>query len=270
MSKACILAVAIVGLVSAPTGAEVAKFSAGGTGSATELMRQLTAEYAAKTGGEPEIVPSLGSTGAIYALLDGRLDIAVTGRSLNAAEQAKGLKVAFVARTPFVLATSHRQPNGLNSADLVQSYLSSEPTWRDGTPIRVILRPRAESDVRLMGSLFSGLGDAMAVARKRPGAPTAATDQDNADWAEQIPGSLIGSSLTQIILEKRDLRIVPIEGHMPTMDSMRDGTYPYVKTLHFVTKEHAGDVVENFLAFLDSERAQDVLRQAYVFPGRIR
>ena len=78
--------------------------------------------------------------------------------------------------------------------------------------MRVILRPRSESDTALMGELFPGLAPAMAKARQRPDIPVAATDQDNADMAEQTPGSLVGSTLTQLELEERNLRLVPIDG----------------------------------------------------------
>ena len=89
-----------------------------------------------------------------------------------------------------MLATSHPNPDGLALADIANAFRSERATWSDGSPIRVILRPRSESDTALIGELFPGVASAIATARLRPDIPVAATDQDNADMAEQTPGSL--------------------------------------------------------------------------------
>ena len=176
--------------------------------------------------------------------------------------------MALVVRTPFVWVTSHRAPRGLASADVVRAFADPNLAWADGTPIHVILRPRSESDVTLMTSLFPGLAGAMEKARQRPEIPVAATDQDNADMAERTPGSLVGMSLTQLLLEKRDLRTVAIDGLDATKATFANGTYPYTKLLYFVTRDQPGEVVVAFLGFLDTTAAHDLMAGAFVLPGR--
>ena len=266
--KVGIIAALWLCLLPSPANAEPAELRAGGTGAATELLHRLAAEFGKETGYRTQVVASLGTTGGLRALADGHLDIAVAGRALKPEEQAKGLKVATVLRTPFVLATSHRAPGGLASADVVRAFADPDLAWADGTPIRVILRPRSESDVMLMTSLFPGLADAMEKARQRPEVPVAATDQDNADLAERTPGSLVGMSLTQLLLEKRDLRRVAIDGLDATRANVTNGTYPYSKLLYFVTREQQGEVAAAFLRFLDSAAAHDLMAGAFVFPAR--
>ena len=95
---------------------------------------------------------------------------------------------------------------------IAQLYQSNDPTWADGTPIRIILRPTTDSDTWLLGQTFPGMSAAMAKVRKRADLSIAATDQDNADMAEKTPGSLVGATLTQLQGENRDLRFVPIDG----------------------------------------------------------
>ena len=254
---ACFAAVALA----APAAGETLRLA--GTGSATELLRRLGAVFKADSGIEVEVLPSLGSSGAIRALDDGVLDLAVSGRALKPEESAQGMTIAFTARTAFVLATSHADPNGLTLAGIAEAFQSERPAWSDGSPIRVILRPRAESDTALMGELFPGVAPAMAKARRRPDIPVAATDQDNADMAEQTPGSLIGSTLTQIRLEKRNLRLVPIEGVEPTFENFERGTYRYAKPLNFIVSARPAPLVERFIAFLRSPGGQSALRQAH-------
>ena len=64
----------------------------GGTGSATELLRQVGAKFTAASEVKVDVIPSLGSTGAIRALADGKLDIAVSARPLKAAGDSRGSK----------------------------------------------------------------------------------------------------------------------------------------------------------------------------------
>jgi phosphate transport system substrate-binding protein len=234
----------------------------GGTGSATALLRQLGAAFETESEIHLEVIPSLGTSGAVRALTDGALDVAVAGRPLKPEEGTAGLAVLLSLRTPFVLATSHPSPNGLTMAGIVEAFRSERAAWSDGAPMRPILRPRSEADTALMGELFPGLAAAIAAARVRPDIPVAATDQDNADMAEQTPGSLVGSTLTQIMLERRNLRPVPIDGVEPTFENFERGLYAHAKPLHFVARERRTPPVDRFIAFLRSPAGQRLLRDA--------
>jgi phosphate transport system substrate-binding protein len=154
----------------------------GGTGTATGMLQQVGAEFTAATGVKVEVVPSLGSTGAVGALSDGWLDIAIPARPLKPDEAAAGLRQVEVLRTAYVIATSHSNPNGLKSADLARIFAAEKPTWADGTPIRIILRPRSDTDTALLAELFPGMGAAIETARRRAEVPTAATDQTTPHW----------------------------------------------------------------------------------------
>ena len=99
---------------------------AGGTGSAIGLLSQVGAAFTADSGVKLEVIPSLGSTGALRALTDGKLDLAVSARPLSAEEKAAGLRQVAVLRTPFVLATSKPDPDGLKTSDLLSDILGAE------------------------------------------------------------------------------------------------------------------------------------------------
>jgi len=238
----------------------------GGTGAATELLRRLGAKFAERNAGtQVEVLASLGSSGAIRAVSDGAIDVAVSSRALEPNEIAKGLTVALTFQTPFVFATSHKQPNGLTVSEIIQAFASPRAAWKDGSPMRVILRPRSESDTTLMGNLFPGLGAAVEQARNRPDVPLAATDQDNATMAEQMPGSLIGTSYTQMLFERRDLRLVSIDGVEPNVENFERGLYPYGKSLAFVVAVKRRPGVESFLAFVRSPEGEQLRTHAHSF-----
>jgi ABC-type phosphate transport system substrate-binding protein len=71
----------------------------GGTGAAIGMLQQVGTEFTAITGVKVEVIPSLGSTGAVRALGDGWLDIAVPARPLKPDEAAAGLRQVEVLRT---------------------------------------------------------------------------------------------------------------------------------------------------------------------------
>jgi phosphate transport system substrate-binding protein len=260
--------VLLAGLPAADAAAASKTLRMGGTGSSIGMLRQVGGEFAAAAGGVKVIViPSLGSSGGIHALTDGKLDVAVSARPLKPAEAAKGVRQVLVLRTAYVLATSHRKPNGLKTADLPKIFSASKPTWADGTPIRLILRPRSETDTKLLGKLFPGMDKAIEDLRRRAEVPIAATDQDNADMAERLPGSLTGTTLTQLMTEHRRLQLVTLDGVAPTLVNCENGSYRFAKNLYFILRPNDAPVAQEFIAFLNSPQGEKALRDTGTLPG---
>jgi phosphate transport system substrate-binding protein len=233
----------------------------GGTGSAMETMRFLGARFAATDETQFEVVPSLGSNGGLRALEAGLLDIVVSGRKLNDSEVAKGLAVLAAVRSPWGLATSHTRPNGVWSASVAAIFLDPEASWADGTPIRVILRPKADSENQTLTESFPGMGATLEQLRTRRDLPIAATDQDNADMAERVPGSLVSITYTQLTMERRKLRQVAIDRVEPTFENFASGSYRFGRTLYLVTTAASHPAALRFVAFLNSAAGQQALRE---------
>ena len=159
----------------------------GGTGGALGMMRQVGAEFTAAAEIKLDIVSSLGSTGAIRALADGVIDIAVSARPLKADEAAAGLRQVTVMRTAYVFATSHHNPNALKSTDLPRIFAAEKAIWSDGATIRIILRPRSEADTALLGKLFPGMDAALETALKKA-----------VDYEKKHPGKPISVQLEKV------------------------------------------------------------------------
>ena len=100
--------------------------------------------------------------------------------------------------------------------------------------------------------MFPGTAAALDDARRRSGLPTAATDQDNAEMAERLQGSLIGTTYVQTVLEKRDLRTISIDGVVPTIETFENGTYRYAKVFHVILRQQPGAAAKSFMEFLHS------------------
>ena len=110
------------------------KISIGGSGGPLGTM-QILAEAFKKTHPHATIVivPSLGSSGGMKALLAGALDIAVISRQLKDAERSQGIVVTEYARTPFVFATATQaNVSAISTHELVSIYKGERKTWPDG------------------------------------------------------------------------------------------------------------------------------------------
>ena len=256
-------------LVGAPAGACAEVIRTGGTGALLETMKRLGKAFAAVDGGsELEVVPGLGSSGSIKAVADGALDFAVSGRPLKPEERALGLVEAPLLRTPFALVTSAEDPQSLRRGEVADFFASGTSTWKGGARVRVVLRPRGESDTAHLGDTFPGMHAAIETVRRRSDVPVAATDQDNAHAAERIAGSLVAATYTQILTEGRKLRFVPIDGVAPTTEALETGSYPYGKTFTFVFPARKSPTTERFIAFLRSPEAATLIRETGNVPVR--
>jgi phosphate transport system substrate-binding protein len=262
-----VIALLLAGAVPVGDAAAADTLRVGGTGSAIGMLQQVGAVFSAATGVTVEVVPNLGSTGAVSALRDGWLDVAIPARPLKPDEAAAGLRQVVVLRTAYVIATSHSNPNGLKSADLAGIFTAEKPTWADGTPIRIILRPRSDTDTALLAELFPGMAAAIEAARRRAEVPTAATDQDNATMAERTPNSLTGTTITQLKTEHRNLYIVPLDGIEPTLANFESGAYRFAKHLYFIVPRASSAEAQQFLAFLQSPRGVKALHETETLPG---
>jgi phosphate transport system substrate-binding protein len=236
----------------------------GGTGSTNELVKSLSPLFALESGITLELIASLGTGGGNKAVADGVIDLCISGRPLNPAEAARGLAAVVQLHTPFGLVTSHPNPNGFKSSEIAQFYRSEKSVWADGKPMRIVLRPTNESDTAVLGNMFPGMSAAIASVRDRPDLSVAATDQDNADMAEKTTGSLVGATLTQVLMEKRNLRFVAIDGVAPSLETYEKGTYPFGKTLYLVVGPKKSPAVARFLTFLRSPEATAAFREGGV------
>lgn len=232
-----------------------------GSGTVYQFLQRVSADFTRQTGIEVENIQNLASSGSLTALTEGVIDIAVSGQLLSEEETARGLKAALTLRTPFVLATSHPQPQSLSIADVVEAYATGK-TWSDGTPVRVILRPKKSIATGLMEQFSPELLPAMDKARRRADIPVGINDIDTAEIAERTPGSLACIALLQLTSEKRKLNPITLDGIAPTLENFDRGLYKYYKPLAFVVSANVKPAAERLLKFIRSEEGQDIYRRA--------
>lgn len=249
----------LLGISAGSARAEVLR--TGGPGAVTQMLQRIGAAFTEHEPGTTLVVlPNLGSGGAIAGVTDGLLDFAVSGRPLSS-EEAKSLTAIVLASTPFGLASSQPDPGNIKSVDIAAFFQNVRSVWPDGTPVRVVLRSRAEVDAVLMANMFPNMAAAIEQLRGHTEIPVVATDQDNVLLAEKMAGSLTGVTLTQVVTEKRRLHFVAIDGVDPTLENLERGTYPYRKDFSFVFAHSKKPAVDRFIAFLRSAEGEKLLRE---------
>ncbi len=235
----------------------------GGTGFGLELMRILANNYPQEQAKVEFVVfPSLGSSGGIKALLAGELDLAISSRPLRPAGEKQQLQENELLKTPFVFITNPSVArDSITTRELEQIYSGRMLSWADGSRIRVILRPRSETDTEITRGLSPVMNEAINAASVRPGMILAVTDQENLESMEKTPGALGGGTLTQILSENRHVKILKLNGLAPSVKALQDGSYPLSKTLYLITGTETSPATRQFVAFIHSGKGEKILTE---------
>lgn len=235
----------------------------GGTGAGVAAIERLFAGFAADA--RLEVLPSLGSAGGIKALARGVIDIAITARPPKDGEAGDAAGVEF-ARTPLAFYTGDGTVaagvGALTEADVVGIYAGRVRTWRDGAPLRLVLRPAYEIDTVLLRALSAEMSRAVDAALARGDAIEARNDGDNAETLEQVVGSFGTATLGQVTVEGRRLFPIALDGIAPSLANLANGRYRLAKSLYLLTPREPPPLVRAFIAHLCSPAGQADLAAA--------
>jgi len=255
---ACIISSLIIGVCGV---AQAETLRIGGTGVALGGMTLLGAAFEEQNPGtEVVVLPSLGSSGGIKALIAGAIDLSVSSRPLKEAEEAKGVQGTLYATTPLALVTSaNTNADAMTTDSLAKIYAGDLTEWSSGEPIRLVLRPMSETDTKIVGGLSDAVMQAIEAAHERPGLLKATNDQENAEMLERLAGSLGAVAMGQIATEKRQLKILPLNGITPQPGVLSEQDTAFSKSLYIVKTESPSALAAKFFDFVFSEEAQSIL-----------
>jgi phosphate transport system substrate-binding protein len=221
-----------------------------GTGAAMSVMKIIAISFEKKNPSIQIKISSAvaGSGGGIRGLLANKLDVAISARALKPDEQKQGLKQWVFARSAFVFAVSKKntQESHLTLQKLVDIYSGKTIHWPDGNRLRLILRPKADSDTLMLRAMSGSMDQAM-------------TDQQCANMLESIEGSFSTSMLSLIIAEKRQLKVLPIDGVYPSHETVKNGSYPYHKKFRVITVTRPRASIQTFVNYLKSSEVVKIL-----------
>jgi phosphate transport system substrate-binding protein len=240
----------------------------GGTGSALGGMQRLADAFMADNPDVRVVVlPSLGSGGGIKALIAGEIGLSVSARPLKPEEAAQGLIERQYATSPLVFATHpDTAADDVTLSQLVSVYRGDTTTWPDGTRLRLVMRPAAETDTAFLRTLSPEMDEAVTAALERADLFVAINDQDNATALEQIRGSLGLIALSQLKSENRDLKPLTLDGIAGTPETLVNGTYLYAKSFYIIDRPQPTVAGTAFVEFLASAKGEQLLNDVGYLP----
>ncbi|MDO7666290.1 MAG: substrate-binding domain-containing protein [Loktanella sp.] len=207
-----------------------------------------------------EVLPSLGSSGGIKALLAGALGLSVSSRPLKDDEKEGGAMAKIYASTPLAIVTSSKtDAESITTEELALMYSGELTHWPSGQPVRLVLRPLAESDTQILYGLSDDLSKALDVALARPGLVTATSDQENAETLDRLEGSLGAVALGQIATENRNLKVLTHDGILPQAGGVLGHGVIFNKDLFIVSTASPSPLASKFMAFMFSDQARVIL-----------
>lgn len=239
----------------------------GGSGTGSGAMKVLAKAFERKNPGILiKVMPSLGSSGGIKALMGGALDIAMSARPLNEQEKIQGATVVFSSRTPFILMVNKNVSQiNLTTSELEAILAGRQLKWPDGKTIQLILRPEGDTDTRLIQAINPKISQAMKTALASPEKHVALTDQDADKDIVNTPGSLGFSTTAQHITETLSAKVLTFNGVAPSLKMLKKRSYPLAKELLVVLNQSkVTPDLQKFITFLKTPAAVNLLENCGV------
>jgi phosphate transport system substrate-binding protein len=248
-------------LTANPALAAPGKLTLTGTGSAIGVMQILGREFRKKHPDTViEVLPSIGSSGGIKAAREGKIDLGLSARQLKPEERTGTVEEAY-GRSAFVFAVNSEVPdNGVTLKEIEEIYLGKRTTWRDGSPIRLVLRPVHDSYSIYLAGINRGLKTASDKSHTIPGVFVGSTDNEAALQIEKTPGAFGVTSACLITAEQRKIKTLAVDGKMPTLANAASGAYPYTMNLYLVYRQDSRNpALKQFVDFIFSDAGRKIL-----------
>ena len=242
-----------------------------GSGALLPLARLFGAACPCATGASPPIVveDSIGSGGGVRATAEGAVDVGLISRALSDGEaQHKLIVIPIALDAVLIAANPDVRAAGVSTGELVALYGGDRWTFEDGTPASVLLRDRGES-ANLVLDVLPG----MAAARERSyasgrhlGFPIVYHDDAMVAALALTPRAIGVSSLGVLMASRIPLRVLAIDGRLPSVETLADKSWPLRRTLAFVMRPERAWRIRPLLDFVFSDTGRRLAREHGYLP----
>ncbi len=222
------------------------------------------------TYGIPDGKPN-GSNAGLKALMEGRIQIAASSRPLNASEVQAGLQAIPVAKDALAVAVGVNNPykGGLTLQQLADIFQGRITNWSQvGGPdrrIRVLNRAPQSGTYSVFQELVL-LG--LPFAPDNPPYFTTATEDATTPLLRALGEDGITYSTVDQVQNQQTVRMVPIDGQMPTREAIQSGRYPLARNVFLVVPPKTSPVVADFINYALSDQGQQIIGRTEFIPLR--
>ncbi len=238
------------------------------TGSSTvaplvgEIARRFEEEY-------PAVRIDVQTGGTSRGIADVRREIAEIGmvsRVLRP-EEADLLNHAIAVDGIAFIVHSKNPVPALTHEEIVGIFTGETRRWSEvgggHREITIVNKADGRATLELFLSHFELRGEevrpSVIIGDNQQGIRTVATSPDAVAYVSIGTASFESSRGTAI-------RLLPVDGVDPTLEALRDGTYPLTRPLNLVSRADSNLLVEAFLAYVASAEVHDLVEAQYFVP----
>lgn len=238
-----------------------------GTGDSEELLQRLGAEFSRHNPQiEVSVPPSVGSSGGVRMLLEGRTDLARVARPLKPAEARQGLHWRAFALVPilFVANLPRTCVSDISSRQVVEIFAGRLTNWSqlgDCPSAKIYLARREEGDSsnRVLKAQIAGLDEI-----KQPVGRTIYTTPEAFETITRYPYTL--GYLPETELLSATLVRLSFNGVVANAETVASRRYPLQQILALAWRDPLRPAAAKFLAFLATPTAQKIIREFGAVP----
>ena len=233
------------------------------------MVPQLAEQFKAEHPDATFDIAAEGSTTGFAALIDGTAQIGMSSRPAKPAEiaaaTAKGvtLKETIVAYDGVAVIVNAANPiKGLTKKQVEQIFTGEVSDWSAvggaGGPISIYTRNTSSGTY----SEFKELA-----MKKRDYAPSAQKMAGNEQIAAEVGKNANGIGYVGLAyIKAAGIKVVPIDGEMPSVESVQKKTYPYARPTFFYTNGEPAGLAKAFVEFTLSAAGQKIVAGAGFVP----
>jgi len=231
-----------------------------GTGDSQKLLRCLAEAFQKENPGRSvEIPESIGSSGGVKALIDGRCALARTARPLKDTEKEAGVRDKIFATTPvvFVASGNVRGVQNLTSEQVVAVFSGALSSWAPlgggDRPLFVASREKGDSSRRVIEAHLPAFRDISSMAGEALYTTPSlmVIFQEHEDVLGYAPLSMVYDV---------GLVVLALDGVFPSPENVVRGTYEMVVPLAVAWKGELNGPKREFVDFLSSPAAAAIMR----------
>lgn len=203
-----------------------------------------------------------GNTGpGIKALLNGDVDMAGAGRMLTEAEKAKGLVEHFLGWDVLAIVVHEQNPlEDLTLEQLQGIFSGSINNWQDvggnAGPIVVVTCPQGSGMRSTVKTNI--LKDKSYLSREIVSAIVAEADQQ----VSMFPTGI--TALSRSMVDADHVKVIKVDGVVPSPDAISGGRYSLAKPLTLVTKGVPQGDLARFVSLAKSQQGRAILQKSFV------
>lgn len=235
----------------------------GGGDSSLEIVKALTEAYTARhVGVKFDIDTTLGSDPAIKLAADGTLDLGMVSRALKADERAIVDTLVIGVRATALAVNAQNPVRNLTVAQALGIYSGEVADWSAVGGERATIMPMVREPGSSARATFENV-----IFGAKPAYAATVLEINGGDQMRQAIASYRGAigiiGVSRDDPEAAGVRVLAVDGVMPTRAALVDGSYKLNRPLYLVVRSGTAPkpAIASFLEFIKSADGQKILEK---------